>query len=95
MVLLAPARRLCVFEIGCLVYLTVEQEKEMRDNAVGLYRMAYPWLDARGDHAVESLRLMEVNRSPVIGSGYSRPKPMEADKVKIFKDQLKKVMRSR
>ena len=95
MVLLAPARRLRVFEIGCLVFLSVEKRKELSDNAVGFYRMAYPWLDARGENAVEVLRLMEINMSPVIGGGYLRPKPMEADKVKIFKDQLRKVMKSR
>lgn len=92
MVLLAPAHQLRVFEIGCLVFLAFEKKKELSDNAVGFYRMAYPWLDARGDKAVESLRLMEINK--VIGGGYSR-KPMEADKVKIFKDQLRKVMNSR
>ena len=94
MVLLAPARQLRVFEIGCSVYTC--HEDELQKIARGFYRMAYPWLDARGDDAVEALRLVEITLSHfVVRQIMGSPGPMEAHKVKIFKDTLREVMKSR
>ena len=94
MVLLAPARQLRVFEIGCTVH--DPSERELEKNAVGFYRMAYPWLDARGDDAVEALRLVEINTWPFpVGRITPQTGPMEAYKVKIFKGELREVMKSR
>lgn len=93
MVLLASARQLRVFETGCAGYRL--NEWELKKNARGFFRMAYPWLDARGDDAVEVLRLVEITLSMTWGQRSSRlPGQMEAHKQSIFKKELRDLMRS-
>lgn len=96
MTLLAPAHRLEVFKIGSFVPRHMTKEKELHDNAVGFYRMAYPWLEARAEDAVKALELVEINDFPgTLQSEMVRRRPMSADRVKIFKDELRKLMKSR
>lgn len=96
MTLLAPAHRLEVFQVGCFVPKYMTREKELHDNAVGFYRMAHSWLEARAEDAVQALQLVEINDFPgTLQPGMVRRRPMDADSVRIFKDELRKIMKNR